>query len=171
MRKKMKKIINIISIVTITLLTVSGLSFASTDTKSLVIKASIGKVAKLIVDTNSVTFPNHDPDDIKMIPAVQNDIKVTVKARTGSSSPVNLNIVADGDLVSGANVIPIQNVTWQASGQGFMAGTLSKSTVQTAGSWVGSGTREGAFRYYLNNSWNYPKGEYQVTITYTLTTP
>ena len=149
----------------------SGMSIASTDTKSIVIKARIDKVAKLIVDTNLITFPNMDPDEVKQIPALQNDVKVTVKARTGSSSPVNLNIIADGDLVSGPDIIPVQNVIWQASGQGFLGGTLSKSTVQTAGSWRGSGIREGFFRYYLNNNWNYQKGEYQVTITYTLTTP
>lgn len=152
------------------LLLLSGLSFANTDTKTLTIKARIDKVAKLIVDTNTVTFPNMDPDEAKQVPAVQNDIKVTVKARTGSSSPVNLNIIADGDLTFGPDMIPIQNVSWQASGPGFLSGTLTKSSV-LAGSWIGSGVREGAFRYFLNNSWNYQRGEYQVTVTYTLTTP
>lgn len=147
-----------------------GMSLANTATKTLVIKATIDKVAKLIVDTNTVTFPNMDPDETKQVPAVQNDVKITVKARTGSSSPVNLNIVADGDLTSGPDMIPIQNVTWQGSGSGFLSGTLTKSSV-LAGSWIGSGVREGAFRYFLNNSWNYQKGEYQVTVTYTLTTP
>ena len=118
------------------------ISNAATDTKSVVIKARIDKVAKLVVDTNLITFPSMDPDEVKQIPAIQNDVKVTVKARTGSTSPVNLNIIADGDLVSGPDTIPVQNVTWQASGQGFSAGILSKTTVQTAGSWKGSGIRE-----------------------------
>jgi hypothetical protein len=172
-QNRIKKIKVLILIVLMIML--SGIipekSVATTDTKSLVIKAKIGKVVKLIVNTNTVTFPNVDPDDVKQIPALQGDIKVIVKARTGSSSPVTLNIIAEGDLVSGTDMIPIQNVNWQASGQGFIGGTLSKSKVQNAGSWTGSGIREGAFRYYLNNSWNYQKGEYQVTITYTLTTP
>jgi len=137
----------------------------------MVIRAKIEKVAKLIVDANTITFPSMDPDETKQIPAIQNDIKVIVKVRTGSTSPVDLNIIADGDLASGSDTIPVQNVIWQASGQGFMSGTLNKSTVQAAGSWKGSGVREGVFRYYLNNSWNYQRGEYQVTITYTLTTP
>ena len=169
MRKK-RNLILIALIISIWLISI-GISVAATDTKSVVIKAKIEKVAKLIVDTNSITFPNMDPDEIKQVPALQNDIKVTVKARTGSTSPVNLNVVADGDLASGPDTIPVQNVAWQASGQGFLSGTLSKSTVQTAGSWTGSGVREGVFRYFLNNSWNYQKGEYQVTVTYTLTTP
>jgi len=149
----------------------SGISPAATDTKSIVIKAKVEKVAKVTVDTNTITFPNMDPDETKQVPAIPNDIKVIVKVRTGSTSPISLNIIADGDLASGSDTIPVQNVIWQVSGQGFVSGTLSKSTLQTAGFWKGSGVREGVFRYYLNNSWNYQKGEYQVTVTYTLTTP
>jgi hypothetical protein len=149
----------------------SGISTAATDTKPIIMKAKVEKVAKVIVDTNTVTFPNMDPDETKQIPAVQNDIKVIVKVRTGSTNPVNLNIIADGDLASGSDTIPVQNVIWQVSGQGFISGTLSNSIVQAAGFWRGSGVREGLFRYYLNNSSNYQRGEYQVTITYILTTP
>jgi len=168
---KGKRSFNTIPLIVSIWIIASGISTAATDTKSVVIKAKIEKVAKLIVDTNIIVFPSIDPDEAKQVPALQNDIKVTVKARNGSTSPVNLNVIADGDLVSGSDTIPVQNVIWQASGQGFLSGVLSKSTVQTAGSWKGSGVREGVFRFYLNNSWNYQKGEYQVTVTYTLTTP
>ncbi len=170
---KMPKTRNFIPIaLTISIwLIVSGISYASSDTKSIVIKAKIEKMAKLTVDTNTIVFPSVDPDQAKQVPALQNDIRVIVKARTERTSPVNLNIVADGDLVSGPETIPIQNVVWQAAGQGFKGGTLSKSSIQNAGSWTGSGVREGVFRYYLNNSWNYQKGEYQVTVTYTLIVP
>lgn len=171
MMRKMKIIGFILMGVMISLLVSVDLSLAATDTKSIVMKAIIEKVAKLIVETNTIVFPNMDPDEVKQVPALQNDIKVTVKARTGSTSPVSLNVIADGDLVSGIDMIPVQNVTWQATGAGFSNGTLSKSAVQTAGSWKGSGIREGTFRYYLNNNWNYQKGEYRVTVTYTLTTP
>jgi hypothetical protein len=173
MRNRTGNTINFISAacMILTWLIASGVSMAASDTKHVVIKARIDKVAKLIVDTNSITFPNMDPDEVKQVPAIQNDIRVTVKARTGTTSPVNLNVIADGDLLSGPDTIPVQNVVWQASGQGFLSGTLSKSTVQTAGYWKGSGVREGIFRYYLNNSWNYQKGEYQATVAYTLTIP
>ncbi len=148
-----------------------GTSHAARDTKTLIVKAAVGKAAKLVVDTKTITFPDAGADEVKQIPASQNDIKVIVKARTERGSPVNLNVLADGDLTSGADIIPVQNVTWQAAGQGFQSGTLSKTTPQPAGSWMGSGIREGVFRYFLLNSWNYQKGDYQVTLTYTLTIP
>ena len=133
--------------------------------------AKIERAAKLIVESNKITFLNMDPDQTKQVPAVENDIKITVKVRTATAGPVILSMIADGDLTAGSEIIPIENITWQASGQGLISGTLSKSTVQKAGSWKGSGVREGALRFYLNNSWNYQRGEYQVTLSYTLTTP
>ncbi len=144
---------------------------AAMDSKTLVVKTSIGKSAKVIVDTNTINFPDVGADQADQIPASQNDVKIIVKARTDRASTVTLNLVADGDLMSGADSIPIQNVTWQASGPGFQSGVLSKTKVQTAGSWTGSGIREGSIRYFLKNSWNYQKGEYQATLTYTLTVP
>ena len=147
------------------------ISTAATDSKSLFIKADIGPAAKLIVGNQSITFPSTDPDEQQQIPALENDIKVTVKARTGSNSQVSLKIIAEGDLISGSDSIPIQNVIWQGTGLGFVNGTLSKSSYQAGGSWVGSGIRQGSFRYYLNNSWNYPVGNYRVNIIYSLTAP
>ena len=167
----MRRSLSVIALLVFIWIVASGTSVAATSTKALIVQAKIEKVAKIIVDTNTVTFPATDPDQMKQVPALQNDIHVTVKARTASTSPVSLNVIADGDLASGPDIIPIQNVIWQASGQGFSGGILSKSLVQAAGSWTGSGVREGVLRFYLNNSWDYPKGDYQVTVTYTLTTP
>ena len=147
------------------------ISLAATDSKSLFIKADIGPAVKLIVGNQSITFPSSDPDEQQQIPALENDVKFVVKIRTGNNSPVSLKVIAEGDLVSGSDSISIQNVIWQATGLGFMNGTLSKSSYQAGGSWVGSGIREGSFRYYLNNSWNYPVGNYRVNIIYSLTAP
>jgi hypothetical protein len=147
------------------------ISTAATDSKSLFIKADIGPAAKLIVTNQSISFPSTDPDNQQQIPALENDVKVTVKARTGSNSQVSLKVIAEGDLVSSSDSIPIQNVIWQGTGLGFLNGTLSKSSHQDGGSWVGSGIRQGSFRYFLNNSWNYPVGNYRVNVIYSLTAP
>ena len=167
----MRKSLRLIVLVVSSWLVSTGIAISATDTKPLAIHAKVEKKAKLLVDSNTIAFLHMGPEEVTQIPALQNDIRVVVKARTDSTSPVSLNVIADGDLTYGPDTIPIQNVIWQAFGLGFSGGTLSKSTLQTAGSWRGSGVREGVFRYYLNNSRNYQKGEYQVTVTYTLTTP
>ena len=168
---KHRRSLNTIALIVSIWVAASEISTAATATKSLRIMAKVERAAKLIVESNKITFLNMDPDEIKQVPAVENDIRITVKVRTASTGPVTLNVIADGDLAAGSEMIPIENVTWQASGQGFVSGTLRKSTVQSAGSWKGSGVREGALRFYLSNSWNYQRGEYQVTLSYTLTAP
>jgi hypothetical protein len=86
-------------------------------------------------------------------------------------STVSLTILAAGDLLSGASAIPISNVTWTASGAGFVAGTMNSTTAQTVASWTNSGNRTGTQNYFLANSWNYATGNYSTSATYTLTAP
>jgi hypothetical protein len=58
----------------------SGISTAATDTKSVVIKVKIGGMVKLIVDTNTITFPNIDSDETRQVPAIhqKGEYQVTV---------------------------------------------------------------------------------------------
>jgi hypothetical protein len=84
---------------------------------------------------------------------------------------VTLTCLAEGDLTAGANTIAISNVTWTATGTGFVAGTMNKTTAQSAGSWTGPGARSGTFSFSLANSWSYDTGSYTAAITYTLTAP
>jgi hypothetical protein len=74
-------------------------------------------------------------------------------------------------LISGGDTILIGNVTWTATGTGFVPGTMSRTSAQSAGSWTGSGSRSGTFSYFLANSWDYATGSYSASSTYTLTAP
>jgi hypothetical protein len=80
-------------------------------------------------------------------------------------------VKAGGDLDSGTDTIAISNLTWSATGTGFQAGTMNKTTAQTLGNWTNSGQQSGSHTYTLPNSWSYSTGTYQATITYTLTAP
>jgi hypothetical protein len=127
--------------------------------------------AKLEFGNLGLDFPDADPDIVTSIPANVNPISVTSSTRTGSSLTATLTSLAGGDLISGTNAIAIGNMTWTASGTGYAAGTMNKTTAQTAGSWIGSGKRTGSFNYFLTNSWSYTTGNYSTTISYTLTAP
>jgi hypothetical protein len=153
---------------TVTLrLTVPGDVQSSTLTLSLVLSGR----AKLQMAPLSLNFPDADPDGVPSIPANVNPLSITSSSRTGSSLTTTLNCLANGDLVSGTSSILISNVRWQSSGSGYLSGTMSKTTAQTAGSWTGSGVRAGNLNYFLANSWSYNVGNYSATITYTLTAP
>jgi hypothetical protein len=140
-------------------------------TAEIGINAAAASSAQLTITPSSLNFPNADPDTVPSIPAIGNPVTVTANAQTSGNKTVILTVIAQGDLISGSSTIPISNVTWTASGSGFLAGTMSKTTPQTAGSWRRSGNRTGTFSYFLRNSWSYATGNYTQTITYTLTAP
>jgi hypothetical protein len=133
--------------------------------------APLASSAQLSITPSSLNFPNADPDTVSSIPAIGNPVTVTANAQTTGNKTITLTVLANGDLVSGSSTIPINNVTWTATGSGFLAGTMSRTTPQTAGRWQGSGNRTGTFSYFLKNSWSYATGNYTQTVTYTLTAP
>ena len=166
----MKKL-SLVGIVVLGLFLVSGSAIAATATAGLTIGATVANTAKLSLGAASIAFPDADPDITSSIPSAPASVTVDAKAKTTTSGSVTLTVVTGGDLTSGSDTILIGNVTWTAAGAGFVAGTMNRTTAQSAGSWSGSGNRSGTFSYLLANSWAYATGSYTATATYTLTSP
>lgn len=144
--------------------------YAATDQQNLTINATVSAKAKLTLGVAAINFADADPDSVPAIAATENPVSVTVKAQTGGGSSVTLTVQANGDLESGTDTIDISNVTWTATGAGFVGGTMG-TTAQAAGSWTGPGRYDGTFSYQLANSWDYAAGSYSQTVVYTLTAP
>jgi hypothetical protein len=139
---------------------------------TLDVSADTPSTAQLTITPSSVNFPNANPSTVPSIPATENPVSVSANAQIGSQSTATLTVVVGGDLISGSgDAIPIQNVSWTATGDGFVAGTLNRNNSVSAGSWAGPGQHSGTFSYFLVNSWSYATGIYSQTITYTLTAP
>lgn len=146
-------------------------SHGATTTSNLTVNTNIAARASLVLASATINFPDADPTTVPSIAAAENAVNVIARVRTGSSSVASLQVLAASDLTSGANVIAVSNVTWTATGTGFVAGTMNSTTPQTAGSWTGPGEQIGTFSYFLANSWNFATGSYSTTVTYTLTAP
>ena len=144
---------------------------ASSATGNVGVTVTVSALAKLSLSASTITFPNADPDTTPSIAATEGAITITAKAKTATGAAVALTVLAANDLKSGTDTITIGNVTWAASGTGFAAGTMNKTSAQPVGSWTGSGTRSGTQTYALANSWTYPTGNFSTTATYTLTAP
>jgi hypothetical protein len=142
----------------------------STNTE-LNLQAPLASSAILTISPTSINFPNADPDTVPLIPATENPVTVHARAQVSGNKKVSLTVLAGGDLVSGSSTIPIGNVTWTATGTGYVAGTMSNTSPQTAGQWQRSGDWLGTLSFFLKNSWSYATGHYVQTITYTLTAP
>jgi len=145
--------------------------FAAQQTGPLTVNMGVNARAKLTLGVSAINFPDADPDTTPSVAATENAVSVTAKVRTGASSTATLTHLAGGDLTSGGNTIAISNITWTATGTGFQAGTMNKSTAKTVGSWTGSGSYSGTVSYFIVNSWSYTTGNYTVSTTYTLTAP
>lgn len=146
-------------------------AFAVTDTKPLTINAIVSPRAKLTLGVAAINFPDADPSTTPSVAATENPVSVDSQVRTGAASTATLTVLAASDLTSGANTIAITNVTWTATGAGYVAGTMSTSAAQTVGSWTGSGDRSGTLSFFLTNSWSYATGSYTANSTFTLTAP
>jgi hypothetical protein len=146
----------------------SGGRPAAAQTDSASLNASVTSQARLSVSTLSISFPDADPDTIPSIPALPGPVTMTVKARTFGNGPVTLTVRATGDLRSGLSTIPASQITWTATGSGFVGGTLSATAAQTVASWIGSGVRTGTQSFFFRNLWSYHTGTYTLTMTFTL---
>jgi len=142
-----------------------------TSTQTVTLSTNLAARAKLRFGLLALSFPDADPDTVPSNPANVNPLSVTSSARTGASSTATLTCLATGDLVSGASTVAIGNMTWTASGSGYVSGTMNRTTPQTAGSWTGPGQQAGTFSYFVTNLWSYAVGNYSTTISYTLNAP
>ena len=140
-------------------------------TRTVTLSTSIAARAKLQFGLLAMSFLDANPDSVPSNPANVNPLSVTSSARTGSILTTTLTCLASGDLISGTSSIAIGNMTWTATGTGYVGGTMNRTIAQNAGSWTGSGQRIGTFSYFLANSWSYTVGSYSTTINYTLTAP
>jgi hypothetical protein len=123
---------------------------------------------RLTISSSTISFPNADPS-VSPINAQENPILVTVSGN-GNGNWV-LTVLASGDMVSGTDSFPISNVRWTASGTGFFAGTMSKSSSQAvAFSTLSALPAVGTLNFRLNNQWSFPTGSYSQVITFTAAT-
>jgi hypothetical protein len=141
-------------------------SAAQTDTATL--NANLSGIARLTLSVNNLVFPDSDPDTVPLVPASEGPVTVTAKARATQGGQVTLTLQADGDLRSGMDTLPASELTWTATGPGFVNGTVSAATPQTVAIWVGSGVHSGTQSFLFRNLWTHPTGTYTLTLTYTL---
>src|SRR5262245_47049592 len=100
------------------------------------LSVNLGSLARLAFAAGSVAFPNADPVTVPRVAGVPASVGITAKARTTRNSLVTLTVQSTDDLRSGVTMLPATLVTWTATGTGFVAGTLSRSSAQLVGSWT-----------------------------------
>jgi hypothetical protein len=149
----------------------SSSAFAQqTANASIAVTAHVDAKAKLSLSLAAINWADADPDATPVFNSAP--VTVDVKARTSTGGAVTVTVLASGDLTSGTDTIPVNTLTWAATGTGFTAtGANDQTTAQTLGSWTNSGNHTGSQTLSLPNLWSYRTGTYTVTLNYTLTAP
>lgn len=150
----------------------SGLLFSQT-TANLSVNATISSRFKLELSSNTVTFTRvANPMGEPAIPQNEAPIQVTVKATTSRflifPQTYNLHLQAVGALVDASTgaTIPLEAITWTASGSGFVSsGTLASDSEVLLGTWNASGNHQGTIRFSFKDNANYAPGVYRLTVT------
>jgi hypothetical protein len=120
--------------------------------------------------SGSVDFLDDDPD---LVPVLGPEtIILEVKAVGRRNVPWTLTLMADSDLRSGSDIIPISVVSWTAfPNPPYQNGTLSVMLPSVIASGL---THEHAWvnlDFVMQNSWSYSVGTYSATATFTLAAP
>jgi hypothetical protein len=141
--------------------------------KDLTINLSLLEWYDLSLSQTTINFadvaptPGANPPSVDI--AADSTVGVTSFAVIIPASGLKLTVKAAGDFDT---TIPASTVSWTVSGSGYQAGTLSKTTDVTVGSWdAGSivhyhqGTL--TFKFHRDYETQEP-GTYQITATFTL---
>jgi hypothetical protein len=152
------------------LLQVEG-PLAANANQTLNLSAQVNSRAKIVLNVGAINFIDFSSDNWDSIPANENPVAITAKAKTGRNSTVTLTFLASDDLRSGHHTIFISNVTWMATGAGFQNGTMSKTSAQTVGSWTGPGGYAGTLSFFLDTHVPQAADTYTSSGTFTLTAP
>lgn len=148
----------------------AGFAYGDTVTAPLTINAKINAKAKLSLSPTAIHFndASYDPDTNPTMTATEGNVAITAKVKTGSTSIATLTCLASGDFNA---AIPVSAVTWTTGSTNYIPGTMDSTTAQNVASRTGSGDLSGSITPLMANSWDYPTGDYLVTVTYTLIAP
>lgn len=144
-----------------------ALAAAVVDQVPLEVEIKAPPTVRLSLTPQVINFPDADPDAVPEVAAQENPVKVTIAAR---GSQITLTARALTHLISGTDQIDISNVSWTASGSGFLPGRLKLGAEILVGQWWAT-TKiiTGGLSFFLRHSWLYPVGKYNATVIFTAT--
>ena len=132
------------------------------------ISARAGSISLTL--SGGLNFLDADPD---LVPTVGPEI-VTLEVKAVGKRDVtwSLTLIADSDLQSGSDIIPITVISWTAfPNPPYTSGTLSTVVPKVIASGLTHEHDIITFDFYMQNSWTYNSGSYSSTATFTLSAP
>lgn len=138
------------------------------NTATVSLTAKVEKRTRIEINTGFISFTvASQTRGPQRIPASEGSFELTVKMTSNYNSTVNIWLLASYDLTDSSTgyTIPIETISWQASGSGFYSGQLSKSAPALVAKRLGSGTLRGTLNFFFAEDPNFAPGTYQATVT------
>lgn len=123
---------------------------------------------KLEVNTTFLSFTRSSSSGVpQIIPANEGPFNLVVKTNCNLSLTASVWALANSDLVdiSTGYSIEVERVSWQAEGDGFFPGQLSKSTPVLIARFRRPGEYSGSLNFFFAEDPNLAPGTYQTVVT------
>lgn len=107
-------------------------------------------------------------------PLVEGDYQplVQISSNIGRSFAISLSADSSGGLHGEGGTMPFSIIRWEGTGDlSGSNGTFNGTANQSIFHFPGKGERKGSLRFFYRNTYDYPPGIYQGTVTFTLSAP
>ncbi len=137
-------------------------------TATLNLRVFIEKRCKIEISSSLISFVRTSTQgNPQIIPANENPVEVAIKTNLPKGAEARVWFLATSDLVdnSAGYTIEVETISWEAKGDGFFSGQLSKSSPSLLARIGGAGKIKGLLNFFFAEDPNFAPGNYQTTVT------
>lgn len=138
------------------------------NTANLDLQVYIEKRCKIELSSSLISFLRTSTQGKpQIIPANENPVEVAIKTNLPPGAEANVWFVASSDLVDSSTgyTINVETLSWEAQGNGFFSGHLSKLSPCLVAKINGAGEFKGLLNFFFAEDPNFVPGTYQTIVT------
>lgn len=138
------------------------------NTANLDLRVYIEKRCKIEISSSLISFIRTSTQGKpQILPANENPVEVAIKTNLTPGTQANVWFIASSDLVDSSTgyTINIETISWEAKGNGFFSGHLSKLSPSLIASISGAGEFKGILNFFFAEDPNFAPGTYQTIVT------
>lgn len=138
------------------------------NTAHLDLRVYIEKRCKLEISSSLISFIRTSSEGKpQILPANENPVALTIKTNLPPNAQANVWFIAHSDLVDSSTgyVIKVETISWEARGEGFFSGSLSKLSPSLVAKISGAGQFKGILNFFFAEDPNFAPGNYQTIVT------
>lgn len=140
----------------------------SQNTAYLDLRVYIEKRCKLEISSSLISFIRTSSEGKpQILPANENPVALAIKTNLPPNAQANVWFIAHSDLVDSSTgyVIKVETISWEAQGEGFLSGSLSKLSPSLVAKINGAGEFKGILHFFFAEDPHYAPGNYQTIVT------